>query len=978
MLLWERFLLLFLLLFPGFTYADNGFTHCYGVSVYMTIYNVTQSYLPNANAINLTVLGATSQEVPMQIENTLATGFPQASILNWLYYNEPKNLCTMVDGGCPIRPGNVTIRMTIPLPGNNIPIGDVTTKFSARDPTGTTFTCLQGDPIPFHHSTWQLVFTWTSVAITLFSSMATVMPGLVHGQLSGDVFIYTSNYAMESKILRAKTPGLTDLFFYAQFLLASGQLNLSYPKYYQYFVADFSWAGLFLNTDWLMNIARSTYTGGSSKESFSAPPPPTNNAISPAPSGVAGTRSLKVSAPTPRSLSSSPLQEPQIFRRQASSPSMLPPEINPKSADSAASFNISDTGLGRFASITGIDPSALFLTVLIWFCIIFGVIFAIHLLIWVASELLACQFPYRFGGARPKIINFAIGNMLRLLWIFYLPLLSASFFQLMSPSVWYLDMIAALMIVFPLIGLMAYVSYLILRVRPPSMLFDDFGILLRLGPLYNMFTDETFQFFLAMLLYRFLYGAIIGLTPSSRESGTAQIVVLCAIELAYLVGLFLKRPYADNDVTNFHIFFSILRTTIMCFSLVYIEAFRVSEVSKQWIGYIQILLHCIAYLVFFVSSSLTLFALVFGYDGDVTESLGARLWKARLRQSRQGGDVGMDTMAAGDPRVEGFGSPSDGYGSPTLIPLDEHKGLEMEMENVTNVPQLPHIETTKRPYSQQQLYDEYLSPEAAMVSSASVGNGKDSPHDTSPVLSYVSGSNRPVSTVSSSIGDEPPPEQPSFYRHSRRSMRKKKALMSRPLRSPQPLESLEEPQRGYEEEEAGEEGDEREEDRDYARGYAYTPNVTDSPVSGQLSVNQNLTGTTCPICGAAGFCGCNSSRDEVSERSSRVDYRHEHEVHRPIPYSSTSHFYHRGAEQPYFHREHIQAPPGGGGGEGFGLGSPSPDPEHPLARRGVAYSVDRESQGHGGDHGRRGAPGEGEGEGEAEQPPSVPPHRYFD
>ncbi|KAL1914722.1 uncharacterized protein VTP21DRAFT_7980 [Calcarisporiella thermophila] len=791
---WQSVLLFLIVgsIAPLLAHAENGFAYCPNVPTYLSLTSVT-SNLYGSNSINVTLLGSTTQEVPGENleRGTLATAFIKASMANVEYYSHTQNFCELVKGNCPVRPGNVTISLLVPLPSPNVPLGSVTTSFHVKDPLTFSFTCITTD-LSFQRVSWQFGFTWTTIAITLFSSIVSIMPGLVHRPLSGDIFIYSSNYALESKILGAKTPGLIDLVFYAQFILASGQLSLGYPGFYPWFVADFSWAGLFLGMDWLTNIVQST-------------------------SGVSSPSSTGTGASTALSHDAQKPSDKQL-------------------ADTVAS--LAHKGLGRFSTVAGVDPQGIFLTVFIWFLIVMGAVVVVHIVIFFITELLAFQWPYRYGGARPKVINFTLGNFLRILWIFYLPLVSVSFYQLMTPSVWYLNMLAALMIIFPLLGLMAYVSYLILRVRPPSVLFDDFGILLRLGPLYNMFTDDTFQFFLVALVYRFVYGAILGL---AHDSGTAQVVILCVVEGAYLVGLSLMRPYADLGVNRFHQFFALLRTLIMCLSLAYIDAFRVGEGSKQYVGYVQIVLHWVAYLVFFVASSKTLLALVLGYDGDMLESLGARMWKARMWQSRQAeGRVNaavpaVDLAAAGD-EVGASVSPT----LPSLPPMPFEEPYD-------SAGYAGGYETPSTGYHQRSwsgAYDEYgmSGIPSAPLPASPVHRA------SSPVSSASSPRHRPLSLGSSlsphlnptHLGDEP---ESSFYRHSRRSIRRKQRRATHSPRSLSPaLGPIPATQSLY----------------DPVHFYPLAEERRTPPPDPAFGENWVGRGQ-CPSCGTSGFCACYSS-----------------------------------------------------------------------------------------------------------------------
>lgn len=226
-----------------------------------------------------------------------------------------------------------------------------------------------------------------------------------------------------------------------------------------------------------------------------------------------------------------------------------------------------------------------------------------------------------------------IGVLVRILSLAYLPILTLSFYQLMVPSFWYITLLAAGFLVAPFL-FYGFVSIKLFQIRPASFVFTELKLLLRYGSLYNAFTDDTFHFFIAIVVYKSLVAAMIGLF---QQSGLAQIILVLLAEASLMAGLLLKLPYADSHVNLIHIIYGFIRLTVFALNIAYLPSLQATVMSKQYVGYIQLAIHCLAYILFLVLQIKNVVTIATGLADDELDETGkppARMvfWKKRKRR----------------------------------------------------------------------------------------------------------------------------------------------------------------------------------------------------------------------------------------------------------------------------------------------------------------------------------------------------------
>lgn len=178
----------------------------------------------------------------------------------------------------------------------------------------------------------------------------------------------------------------------------------------------------------------------------------------------------------------------------------------------------------------------------------------------------------------------------------YLPILILSFYQLMIPSYWYITLMAALFLMTPFLCY-GYIAIKLLQIRPASFLYTEFNLLLRYGSLYNTFTDDTFQFFIMIIVYKSLVAAMIGLF---QTSGLAQIILVILAESGLMTVMLIKLPYSDKQVNLIHVVLGFIRLIVLSLNIGYLPQVKATTLSKQYLAYVQMGFHCLAFFLFLV------------------------------------------------------------------------------------------------------------------------------------------------------------------------------------------------------------------------------------------------------------------------------------------------------------------------------------------------------------------------------------------
>lgn len=205
----------------------------------------------------------------------------------------------------------------------------------------------------------------------------------------------------------------------------------------------------------------------------------------------------------------------------------------------------------------------------------------------------------------------------------------------MIPSFWYITLSAAIFLVVPFL-LYGFISIKLLEIRPASFIYTELKLLLRYGSLYNQFTDDTFHYFIAIIVYKSFIAAMIGLF---QTSGLAQLILVILAEITLTFGIFFKWPYADSQVNAFHLVFGCIKTFVLFLNICYLPNVHASTMSKQYVGYIQMAIHCLSFFILFLLLVKNVIIIATGLGDDELDESGrppARMvmWRKRKKSSR--------------------------------------------------------------------------------------------------------------------------------------------------------------------------------------------------------------------------------------------------------------------------------------------------------------------------------------------------------
>ena len=249
----------------------------------------------------------------------------------------------------------------------------------------------------------------------------------------------------------------------------------------------------------------------------------------------------------------------------------------------------------------------------VWACM------AVYLLGIAVAVVVLCQLGF-FGrwvhrtvtktseeDLRQKNLPFTVGNMIRLLFNFFiLPIVAISLFQLIiagqSPTA--VVVCAAILFVISIASL-GWILRIVFITKPRTYLFDDMPTVLLYGPLYNTYSDSAAPFALVPVLITFMRGVAFG---AVQPSGIAQIIILAICEVIFILTLNGFRPFQNQTSMNaYHTFFAVVRLITVLLCIAFVPTLGVTEAPKGWIGYAILLLHaCVLVFGFFLNAAQTL------------------------------------------------------------------------------------------------------------------------------------------------------------------------------------------------------------------------------------------------------------------------------------------------------------------------------------------------------------------------------------
>lgn len=254
-------------------------------------------------------------------------------------------------------------------------------------------------------------------------------------------------------------------------------------------------------------------------------------------------------------------------------------------------------GIERIGYDSHIEPTSIVVTGLTFFVLCGFCLIVLIYFVKLATVLLIRMKkmnPNRLSHFRKSSGTIVKGSLLRYIFIGFTQVVILSLWEFTvndSPAV---IVIAALALIMTLgvIGFSIWKTQKIGRLsrekflNPAALLYGDSKILHKYGFCYTMFHAEMYWFGVVLIIHAFVKAVFIGLC---QGSGKASTIVLFVLDLAYMIYLFVKKPYMDKSTNVLHYCMAVVITInsflFMFFSDVFGQAAPVASIMG-WVFFI--------------------------------------------------------------------------------------------------------------------------------------------------------------------------------------------------------------------------------------------------------------------------------------------------------------------------------------------------------------------------------------------------------
>jgi hypothetical protein len=378
------------------------------------------------------------------------------------------------------------------------------------------------------------------VATALIAILGLIGSALVTGLGHANTAAHVSLYA-------------ASLFNYFQALAIIGLCGVPLPPIVQAWTQDFNWSLGIIKVKFLQKLATwyQMSTGGT-------------------PSTILSTLETKSVQVAKRGL--------EVLGQARS----LSPRTAPIATSESGEYIV--TGIDRAAFRANMEPTNLFLTSLIFYCI-----FIILALVGLGLFKLLCELALRrrwFSSQQTLLQEFhdkwlvtLKGVIFRLILLGY-PLMTIlclwEFTQNDSPG----EVFLALIFLFGMTIALALAAVNVIKVAkhsirvhrtPAFFLYSDASVLNKWGFLYIPFKATAYFYIVPTLAYILLKGIFVGLL---QHKGTVQAFALVIIEAAALVGASIARPWMDKPANAINISICVVNFLNAIFLLIFTDVFK--------------------------------------------------------------------------------------------------------------------------------------------------------------------------------------------------------------------------------------------------------------------------------------------------------------------------------------------------------------------------------------------------------------------
>ncbi|KAI1810874.1 hypothetical protein GGS20DRAFT_150344 [Poronia punctata] len=535
-----------------------------------SLFNVV--YTPNNNSAAINVVATSSIEGHVTFDiNVVAYGYT--------IIEQSVDPCDVkLAGLCPMTAGKIPLKFNldvapsakdqIPSIAYNFPDLDATVRVVLTDrETKESLACVEAD-VSNGKTVNLLAVKWILAVIAgLVLCSSAVLNGLGHSNAAAHI-----------------ASGALSLFGFFQAQAILGMTSVHLPPVVQSWTQDFQWTMGIINVEFLQDIFTwyQRATGGSPSTIFDS----------------LTTVSVQVEK---RALNVLPDSAVDIYRRSAALVPRATTQLMKRSNIKTGSGSYIVYGIQRVAFRADIETTNLFVTGLVFYCLL--VVFTIAA---VAAFKGFCELAAKkkwmkadtFLEFRNGWLTILKGILFRLTLIGY-PQMTIlclwEFTQVDSPA-------EVVLAIFFLVGMTATLGWAALKViriarrsvimhrNPAYILFSDPHALNKWGFLYVQFRASAYYFVIPVLGYTLVKSLFIAF---AQRSGTAQAIGFLLLEAAALITVSVLRPWMDKSTNSFNISICVVNFVNAIFILIFSDVFDQPPLVNGVIGLILFFLNAI-------------------------------------------------------------------------------------------------------------------------------------------------------------------------------------------------------------------------------------------------------------------------------------------------------------------------------------------------------------------------------------------------
>lgn len=515
---------------------------------------------------------------------------------------------------CSYGPGQVAFGVAVPL-AHPYTLGSIQTQIRISDSStpARIISCINVTVSPYRDRAWYWdLFLWLpaalAIAFFLLTTTARIATSITLRNLSfkhkarpgGEPRFWKDKLAptvtdvlagepviQSPALLRFVTPGFMDLWLYIQFVSVLSMIAVRWP--------DFAYS-FFRRTAWTSLLGNVTLVQTSPQDRLQA---------------------LSSNAFLPANASGSPDFAPQMTGNTSS-----PLFLDTQSPNTFLNLNGSRNGIESYAHMLGLRPVDVYGTTTAIWLIIVGAVTSFSLLFLLIDSSYTRRLnrqeraegytfelteqpeeshnekkgPNQVWAAVQKTfgshLSAYVGNLLRLLLLFHLPLTITSVYHFSTFSSSHPGTVACAVLSFAFFCVLApAVALWRLCRHSPEALWSEKQLLLTYGPLYNHYDHSSRLFPIITFVHSLALGIVVG---AGQRSGSAQAIIILVLEILLAVAYILWLPWGDGaTMAPLSFTWSVARIATAVLVLLLSSLVGFSVQARGWLTYVTLLIQAI-------------------------------------------------------------------------------------------------------------------------------------------------------------------------------------------------------------------------------------------------------------------------------------------------------------------------------------------------------------------------------------------------